>query len=232
MADDPNNPSGALPGDPRYGLSKEELTEYYKTKSPSWICKGYFKTEGGLELREAGMVGHQAHLKGTQDQIRFTGPLLKADNKTPRGAMAMIDAPDKAAAEAWIAADGYAKAGAFASTSVTRWSSSMDLRWNTYPRTEGWQQFAITAVDGPEAKECRDAVADAHHKYQASVMDRYVARGPMFDDDGVQMIGSFMIVEYPDLAACEEFWNGEPLNSGGVFADVNIERWRYGNTLG
>mgnify|MGYP006137733413 CR=1 FL=1 len=90
MADDPNNPSGALPGDPRYGLSKEELTEYYKTKSPSWICKGYFKTEGGLELREAGMEGHQAHLQGTQDQIRFTGPLLKADSKTPRGAMAMI----------------------------------------------------------------------------------------------------------------------------------------------
>ena len=231
MADDPNNPSGAQPGDPRYGLSKEALAEYYKTKSPSWICKGYFKTEGGLELREAGMEGHQAHLRGTQDQIRFTGPLLKADGKTPRGAMAMIDAPDRAAAEAWIAADGYAKAGAFASTSVTRWSSSMDLRWNTFPRTEGWQQFAITAVDGPEAKECRDAVADAHHKYQASVMDRYVARGPMFDDDGIQMIGSFMIMEYPDLEACEEFWKGEPLNYGGVFADVSIERWRYGATL-
>ena len=231
MSQDPKNPSGALPGDPRYGLSKEQLAEYYKTKSPSWICKGYFKTEGGLELREAGMEGHQAHLTGTQDQIRFTGPLLKADGKTPRGAMAMIDAPDRAAAEAWIAADGYAKAGAFASTSVTRWSSSMDLRWNTYPRTAGWQQFAITAIDGPEAKERREAVAEAHHKFQASVMDRYVARGPMFNDDGSQMIGSFMIMEFPDLEACEEFWKGEPLNYGGVFADVSIERWRYGNTL-
>ena len=52
MSQDPNNPSGALPGDPRHGLSKEQLAAYYKTKSPSWICKGYFKTEGGLELRE------------------------------------------------------------------------------------------------------------------------------------------------------------------------------------
>ena len=229
---DPNNPSGALPGDPRYGLSQEELAAYYETKSPSWICKGYFKQDGGIALREQAMDAHMAYLRKTQDQIRFTGPLLQDDGKTPAGAMALIDAPDKAGAQSWMDNEGYTQGGAFDRITITRWSSSMDLRWNTYPRTEGWQQFTITAVDGPEAKECRDAVADAHHKCQASVMDRYVARGPMFDDDGVQMIGSFMIVEYPDLAACEEFWNGEPLNSGGVFADVNIERWRYGNTLG
>jgi uncharacterized protein YciI len=232
MSEDPNNPSGALPGDPRYGLSKEELAEYYRTKSPCWICKGYFKEEGGLALREAAMDAHQAYLRKTQDQIRFTGPLLKADGKTPRGAMALVDAPDKAAAQAWMDNEGYTQGGAFSSISITRWSSSMDLRWNDYPRKEGWEQFVITAIDGPEAKERRDAVADAHHKFQASVMDRYVARGPMFDDEGQQMIGSFMIMEFPDLAACEEFWAGEPLNYGGVFAEVTIERWRYGKTLG
>ena len=46
------------------------------------------------------------------------------------------------------------------------------------------------------------------------------------------MIGSMMIMEYPDRAACDEFWAGEPLNYGGVFADVTIERWRYGKSLG
>lgn len=228
---DPNNPSGALPGDPRYGLSKEELAEYYRTKSPSWVCKGYFKQEGGLALREAAMDAHQAYLRKHQDVIRFTGPLLHDDGKTPSGAMAMIDAPDKAAAQEWMDNEGYTQGGAFEKITITRWSSSMELRWNTYPRTEGWQQFVITATDGPDAKERRDAVADAHHKYQASVMDRYVARGPMFEDDGVKMVGSIMIMEYPDLAACEEFWEGEPLNYGGVFSDVTIERWRYGNTL-
>lgn len=228
---DPNNPSGALPGDPRYGLSKEELAEYYRTKSPSWVCKGYFKKEGGLALREAAMDAHQAYLRKHQDQIRFTGPLLHDDGKTPSGAMAMIDAPDKAAAQEWMDNEGYTKGGAFEKITITRWSSSMELRWDTYPRTPGWEQFVITAIDGPDAKERRDAVADAHHKFQASVMDRYVARGPMFDDDGKKMIGSIMIMEYPDLAACEEFWAGEPLNYGGVFSDVTIERWRYGNTL-
>ena len=228
---DPNNPSGALPGDPRYGLSEAELKEYYRTKSPSWICKGYFKADGGLEAREAAMDAHQAYLRATEPQIRFSGPLLADDGKTPAGAMALIDAPDKAAAQAWVDNEGYNQGGAFGETSIVRWSSSMQLRYNDYPRTAGWEQFVITAIDGPDAEARRAAVAGAHHKFQASVMDRYVARGPMFSDDGTQMIGSMMIMEYPDQAACNEFWEGEPLNYGGVFADVTIERWRYGITL-
>ncbi len=63
-------------------------------------------------------------------------------------------------------------------------------------------------------------------------MDRYIARGPMFDDDGVKMLGSLMIVEFPDRAACDEFWAGEPLNYGGVFEHVTIERGRYGKAIG
>ena len=150
---------------------------------------------------------------------------------TPSGAMALIDAPDKTAAQAWMENEGYAQAGAFDEVSITRWSSSMALRYNDYPRTAGWEQFVITAIDGDDAEAKRAAVAEAHHKYQASVMDRYVARGPMFNDDGTQMIGSMMIMEYPDRTACDAFWKGEPLNYGAVFANVTIERWRYGITL-
>ena len=228
---DPKNPSGALPGDPRYRLSETELAKYYRTKTPSWICKGYFKADGGIALREKAMDAHQIYLRKTQNQIRFTGPLLDDDGKTPVGAMALIDASDKADAQFWMDNEGYNRGGAFDRISITRWSSSMDLRWDTFPRTAGWEQFAVTALDGPNAKDRRDAVANAHHKYQSSVMDHYVARGPMFEDDGLKMIGSMMIMEYPDLKACEAFWADEPLNTGGVFAGVKIERWRFGNTL-
>jgi uncharacterized protein YciI len=115
---------------------------------------------------------------------------------------------------------------------IVRWSSSMEIRQLDYPRTEGWQQFVITAIDGPEADARRKAVAEDHHEFQASVMDRYVARGPMQSDDATRLIGSMMIMEYPDRAACEDFWAKEPLNYGGVFKDVTIERWRYGKAIG
>ena len=227
---DPNNPSGALPGDPRYGLSEVELEEYYRTKSPCWIIRQVMKPDAGAD-RAAIIEPHIEYLRSTANQIRFSGPLLD-DAGEPCGAMSMIDAPDRASAEAWLAAEPFFMAGIFGEVTYVRWSSSMELRQADYPRTEGWQQFAITAIDGPDADAARAAVADAHHKYQASVMDRYVARGPMFIDDGSQMIGSMMIMEYPDHAACDEFWAGEPLNYGGVFSHVAIERWRYGKSLG
>jgi uncharacterized protein YciI len=228
---DPNNPSGALPGDPRYGLSEAELKEYYRTKSPTWIIRTK-ASPTNAEVRAAKMENHKAYLRASADRLRFSGPMLAEDGVTTLGGLSILDAPDRAAALAWKAAEPFDAAGGFSDTQITRWSSSMDIRQNDYPRTEGWQQFLIFAWDGPDSTAKRKAVAEAHHKFQASVMDRYVARGPMFEDDGTTMIGSFMIMEFPDRAACDEFWAGEPLNYGGVFDRVEIQRWRYGKSLG
>lgn len=228
---DPNNPSGALPGDPRYGLSEAELKDYYRTKSPTWIIRTK-ASPTNAEVRAAKMEDHKAYLRASADRLRFSGPMLADDGVTTLGGLSILDAPDRESALAWKAAEPFDAAGGFSDTQITRWSSSMDIRQNDYPRTEGWQQFLIFAWDGPDAAAKRKAVAEAHHKFQASVMDRYVARGPMFNDDNTQMIGSFMIMEFPDRAACDEFWAREPLNYGGVFEKVEIQRWRYGKSLG
>ncbi len=229
---DPKNPSGALPGDPRHGLSEEELGEYYRAQSPTWIVRAMLEPDGGVEARAAALDPHLEYLRASRRQIRFAGPLLADDGERPRGSLTLLDAPDRAAAEAWLAEEPYNKAGAFGEVTFTRWSSSMDIRQLDYPRREGWRQFVITAIDGPDAMTRRAEAAEEHHEFQATVMDRYVARGPMFNDDGIGMIGSFMIMEFPDRAACDEFWAGEPLNHGGVFEDVTMERWRYGKAIG
>ncbi len=234
---DANNPSGALPGDPRYGLSVDELAAYYRTKSPTWIVRGMLKPDGGIEARAGAMEPHLAYLRASRDRIRFAGPLFSDDlnedgGETPLGSVTLLDAPDRATAEAWLADEPYNKAGAFGEVSFTRWSSSMEHRQLDYPRTEGWQQFILTCIDGADGKARRKEVAEAHHKFQATVMDRYIARGPMFKDDGLQMTGSFFIVEFPDRAACDEFIAGEPLNYGGAFETVTTERWRYGKAIG
>ncbi|MDW3178840.1 MAG: YciI family protein [Acidimicrobiia bacterium] len=229
---DPNNPSGALPGDPRHGLSEEQLKEYYRGLGPSWIVHAVLSDEGGAEAVDAVMDEHLAYLRSERERIRFAGPSLANDATTKAGSIWLIDARDRAAAEQWMAHEPFTAAGAFSSVTLTRWSSSMQIRQGEYPRTEGWKQFAITAFDGSDGAERRNAVADAHHRFQASVMDRYVARGPMLTDDGSELIGSFMIVEFPDRTACEQFWANEPLNTGGVFAEVRIDPWRYGAGLG
>ncbi len=229
---EPGNPSGTLPGDPRYGLSEAEIAAYYRTKSPTWVVRGILKSDGGIEARQAAMEPHLAYLSASRDMIRFAGPILAEDGETPLGALTLLDAPDRTAAEAWLAQEPYNMEGAFGEVSFTRWSSSMEHRQLDYPRRDGWQQFLITAYDGPDGKARRKEVAEAHHKFQATVMDRYIARGPMLSDDGDGLVGSLFIVEFPDRASCDEFWAGEPLNHGGVFNHVTLERWRYGKAIG
>lgn len=239
---DTDNPSGTLPGDPRYGLSEQQVKEYYRTKSPTWVIRGMLKPDGGTEARAAALKPHIDYLRASRDIIRFAGPLLDpttdgdadgdADGEAHMGSLTMLDAPDRAAAEAWLAEEPFNRAGAFGEVTFTRWSSSMEHRQLDYPRTEGWQQFVITALDGPDGEARRKEVAVAHHKFQASVMDRFVARGPMFSDDGTKLIGSIFIVEFPDRAACDEFWAGEPMNQNGAFANVTIDSWRYGKAIG
>lgn len=229
---EPTNPSGALPGDPRHGLTEEELDDYYRSRGPSWIVHAVFRDDDGVEIAESVMDEHRDYLRSASDRLRFAGPLLGNDGTARVGALFLIDAEDKAAAQKWVAAEPFSEAGAFGSVRLTRWSSSMQIRQNDYARTQGWKQFAITAFDRPDGRERRQAVADAHHAFQATVMDRYVARGPMLTDDGSALIGSFMIMEFPDRDGCDAFWAGEPLNTGGVFSEVTIDAWRYGATLG
>ena len=52
-----------------------------------------------------------------------------------------------------------------------------------------------------------------------------------FGDSGSELIGSLMIMEFPNLYACEEFWRKEPLNYAGVFNEVIIKRWAYGKEI-
>ena len=229
---DPSNPSGALPGDPRYGLSEARAQgilydQVAKLVDPRPV--GRRRRRRGAGLRPTRRMWPICAITAIRSALPAR---CWSDDGEAAGSLTLLDAPDRDSAEAWIASEPYNLAGAFGEVEITRWSSSMEIRQLDYPRTEGWQQFAITAIDGPEADARRAAVAEDHHKFQASVMDRYVARGPLQSDDGSGLLGSFMIMEYPDRAACEDFWAKEPLNYGGVFKDVTIERWRYGKAVG
>ncbi|MBM3558569.1 MAG: hypothetical protein FJX53_01460 [Alphaproteobacteria bacterium] len=228
---DPNNAAGALPGDPRYGIDEAQLAAYYRNKAPSWLIVGRLGGDG-IARREKAMPPHIVYLRTNRSRIRYAGPMFSDDGKTPQGSLTLLDAPDRATAKAYIDNEPYNLGGAFGSVEIMRWSSSMEVRQLGTVSTEGWQQWAITAIDGPDGPARREVVAEAHHKFQASVMSHYVARGPLQSDDGGSTIGSFMIVEFPDRAAVDAFWAKEPLNFGGVFRSVTFDRWRFGSAVG
>lgn len=72
---------------------------------------------GRIELRQSTRPAHLEHLQAHQGKLVEGGPVLDADGK-PNGSLLLVDMADRAAAEAFAAADPYAKAGLFESVVI------------------------------------------------------------------------------------------------------------------
>lgn len=73
------------------------------------------------QVRAANRPDHLAFLKGQGDRVVLAGPTQTDDGDHMTGSLIVIEAPDRAAAEAFCAADPYTKAGLFDSVTVRRW---------------------------------------------------------------------------------------------------------------
>lgn len=230
MAEEVHNPGGYRPDDPRYGLYGESLKAFYNSRPAQWFIRCMYKPDS-LDIREQALPAHTTYLRAHADDIWFAGPLLADDGQTPIGTIVVIEAPDKAAAETFIAEEGYNKAGLFDSIEIHRFSGSKRLRQGDRAPDPDMQMFVAECYDGPDAAERRKGAAAAHHKYQGSIIDRYVAHGPFRSDDGEDTVGSLFIIEVKDRAAAEDLVANEPMTAAGTFDPVRITRWRYGKSL-
>lgn len=223
---------GYLPGDPRHGLSPKELAEFFQAKTTQCLIRCAYGPDA-LAKREAAMAAHLAFLRGKQDRIRFAGPLLAEDGVTPIGSWLMVDSPSREEAASFIADEGFNRAGMFSSVEIKRFAETSleDRRQINITPDPALQMFVCEMIDGPEGAERRKGAGPAHHAYQKSVMDTFVARGPIRSDDATRAIGTAYVIQVKDRAAAESFIAAEPLNQAGVFSEIRIDRWRFGKGL-
>ncbi len=74
------------------------------------------------------MDNRPAHLDYATAQgcVKLAGPLLtEGDDPKPRGSMLIIEVADRAAAESFAANDPYARAGLFATVSISSWMPAL-----------------------------------------------------------------------------------------------------------
>lgn len=72
-----------------------------------------------LEVRKANRDAHLAHIAAS-GVVEMAGPFLN-DKGEMSGSLVILEVGSKAEAEAWAAADPYAKAGLFAKVRVEEW---------------------------------------------------------------------------------------------------------------
>jgi hypothetical protein len=76
---------------------------------------------GAADLRAANRAAHLDYLERHAGQIVAAGPTLTDDREGMTGSVLFMDFPDRAAAEAFVAADPYATAGLFDSVEILPW---------------------------------------------------------------------------------------------------------------
>jgi hypothetical protein len=86
--------------------------------------------------------------------------------------------------------------------------------------------FVIDCRDKPGHRQVRLDNRQAHLDYLGGFPEQVVAAGPTQTDDGLEMTGSLLILDFPDRTAAERFCAGDPYARAGLFESVTIRRWR------
>jgi len=220
--------TGYLPGDPRCGLSGEPLKAYYRTKPAQWAIYCWDRP-GAAEARRALLAEQKAYVGALGERIIGYGHFVSDDGRETLGSSFFMQLDNRAAADAFVANEPLNKAGLYQSIEVHRWSNSFGKRAADYAR-KGLQQFLCTGSKIPNSVEFFAKHLHAHESYFASYGDSFIFRGPLRSADGADNIGTALLLELPDRAAADAFWNNEPFaKNGGYQSDARITRWVFGD---
>ena len=226
MSSASHNP-GYLPGDPRYGLSGESLKQYYREKPAQWMIIAWDRADRA-DARAANIAAQKDYAKTLGERLIGYGHLVTDDASRTLATTWFVQIDDRAAAEAFVENDPLSRAGVYERVDIRRWSNSFLKRAADYPR-KGMQQYLCTGskISNPPffAKHLH-----AHESYFKEYGDSFIFRGPLRSPDGTENVGTALLLELPDRAAADRFWNNEPFaKNGGYQADARIYRWEFGD---
>ncbi|WP_306145365.1 YciI family protein [Roseibium sp. MMSF_3412] len=86
--------------------------------------------------------------------------------------------------------------------------------------------FVVFAKDRPDALHQRLDVIDLHRAYLGEAPARQGVKvllsGPLTEDDGETMCGSFFLLDAPDRTRIEQLFADDPLKAADVWETVEI----------
>ena len=88
--------------------------------------------------------------------------------------------------------------------------------------------YIIYQEDRPGAAAVRAENKAAHFAYLDQYKEKLVLGGALLADDGVQRLGSCLIINVPTREDAEAFSRDEPFRRAGLFESVKIRRMRRG----
>jgi uncharacterized protein len=82
--------------------------------------------------------------------------------------------------------------------------------------------FAFHLLDHPDAGALRQRMRPQHKSYLAQVAERIAFAGPLLADDGMTMVGSLLVIDFPDRASALQWQAQEPFTRAGVYSSYAV----------
>lgn len=82
--------------------------------------------------------------------------------------------------------------------------------------------YTFILIDRPGASDLRQRVRPEHKAYLGAVADRIAFAGPFTSDDGQQMLGSLLAIEFASRAAAMAWLADEPFTRAGLYASSSV----------
>ena len=86
--------------------------------------------------------------------------------------------------------------------------------------------YMIKTLGKPGSEALRMSLRPAHLEYLKSRQSLILAAGALLEDDGSGGNGGLMILDTEDRAVAEAFIAADPFTTGGLFASIEVTRWR------
>lgn len=83
--------------------------------------------------------------------------------------------------------------------------------------------YILTLMDKPAAGDLRLRMRPEHKAYLGAAADRIAFAGPLTADDGVEMIGSLLAMDFESRQAASAWLAGEPFTKAGLYASTSIQ---------
>ncbi len=82
--------------------------------------------------------------------------------------------------------------------------------------------YTFILLDKPGAGELRQRVRPEHKAYLAAMADRIAFAGPFTTDDGQQMVGSLLAIDFDSRESAQAWLAAEPFTRAGLYASSSI----------
>ncbi len=170
-------------------------------------------------------------MDGFADAMIARGPTLTPDRKTATGSLHIVDLPDAEMARAFAFEEPYYRSGVFREALVRRWRNELGATmWDYVSNAADPIQFLVLGHGRSGVDAAVDELVEKHRRYfvERRYVDRLIERGPLLSDDGLEWVGSAMLVEVPGRAAVEEMLADEPYVEAGLYEKIEIHDWQFG----